>query len=37
MKKCPKSHNKFKDKYNIKFDLLTDNEIKIIKNYKVWS
>ena len=32
-----KSHNKFKDKYNIKFDLLADDEIKIIKSYKVWA
>ena len=32
-----KSHNKFKAKYNIKFDLLADDEIKIVKNYKVWS
>tara|TARA_B110000114_G_scaffold22744_1_gene21820 strand:- start:187 stop:654 length:468 start_codon:yes stop_codon:yes gene_type:complete len=32
-----KSHNKFKDKYNIKFDLLADDEIKIVKSYKVWA
>ncbi len=32
-----KSHNKFKTKYNIKFDLLADEEVKIIKNYKVWN
>jgi thioredoxin-dependent peroxiredoxin len=32
-----KSHKKFKTKYNIKFDLLTDEEVKIIKNYKVWN
>ena len=32
-----KSHNKFKAKYNIKFDLLADEEVKIIKNYKVWN
>ena len=31
-----KSHNKFKDKYKIKFDLLADEEIKILKKYKVW-
>ena len=31
-----KSHNKFKEKYRIKFDLLADDEIKIVKNYKVW-
>ena len=32
-----KSHNKFKDKYKIKFDLLADDEIKIVKSYKVWA
>jgi len=32
-----KSHNKFKEKYNIKFDLLADEEIKIVKSYKVWA
>ena len=32
-----KSHNKFKEKYNIKFDLLADDEIKIVKSYKVWA
>jgi len=31
-----KSHNKFKDKYKIKFDLLADDELKIVKSYKVW-
>ncbi|MDB2354432.1 peroxiredoxin [Candidatus Pelagibacter bacterium] len=31
-----KSHHKFKEKYKIKFDLLVDEEIKIIKSYKVW-
>ena len=31
-----KSHEKFKDKYKIKFDLLADEEIKVIKKYKVW-
>ena len=31
-----KSHNKFKDKYKIKFDLLADEELKVIKKYKVW-
>ena len=31
-----KSHNKFKDKYKIKFDLLADEEIKVLKKYKVW-
>ena len=32
-----KSHNKFKEKYNIKFDLLSDNDLKIVKSYKVWA
>ena len=32
-----KSHYKFKDKYKIKFDLLADEEIKVLKRYKVWS
>ena len=32
-----KSHNKFKEKYKIKFDLLADEKIKIIKSYKVWA
>ena len=32
-----KSHKKFKEKYKIKFDLLTDDDLKIIKNYKVWA
>jgi len=32
-----KSHNKFKEKYKIKFDLLVDQEIKIVKDYKVWT
>ena len=31
-----KSHNKFRKKYKIKFDLLADEEIKILKKYKVW-
>ena len=31
-----KSNNKFKQKYKIKFDLLTDEEIKVLKKYKVW-
>ena len=31
-----KSHNKFRDKYKIKFDLLADEDVKIIKKYKVW-
>ena len=32
-----KSHNKFKEKYKIKFDLLADDEIKVIKSYKIWT
>tara|TARA_B100000989_G_C19285622_1_gene362134 strand:- start:69 stop:521 length:453 start_codon:yes stop_codon:yes gene_type:complete len=31
-----KSHDKFRDKYKIKFDLLADEELKILKKYKVW-
>jgi peroxiredoxin Q/BCP len=31
-----KSHDKFREKYKIKFDLLSDQEIKILKKYKVW-
>ena len=30
------SHYKFKDKYKIKFDLLADENLKIIKKFKVW-
>ena len=30
------SHNKFKDKYKIKFDLLADEDLKLLKKYKVW-
>ena len=31
-----KSHVKFRDKYNIKFDLLADEETKVLRKYKVW-
>ena len=31
-----KSHDKFRDKYKIKFDLLTDEELITLKKYKVW-
>ena len=31
-----KSHDKFRNKYKIKFDLLADEEIKVLKRYKVW-
>ena len=29
-----KSHDKFKDKYKIKFDLLADEEKEVLKKYK---
>ena len=32
-----KSHKKFKKKYNIKFDLLSDEGMDILKSYKVWA
>ena len=32
-----KSNDKFRDKYKIKFDLLADEEIKVLKKYKVWA
>ena len=32
-----KSHDKFRDKYKIKFDLLADEEIKVLTKYKVWA
>ena len=31
-----KSHDKFREKFKIKFDLLSDEEIKVLKKYKVW-
>tara|TARA_Y100001970_G_C14187081_1_gene833205 strand:+ start:476 stop:940 length:465 start_codon:yes stop_codon:yes gene_type:complete len=31
-----KSHDKFRDKYSIKFDLLADEKKQAIKAYKVW-
>ena len=31
-----KMPNKFREKYKIKFDLLADEEIKVLKKYKVW-
>ncbi|MDC3143267.1 peroxiredoxin [Candidatus Pelagibacter sp.] len=31
-----KSHDKFRDKYKIKFNLLSDERIKVVKKYKVW-
>mgnify|MGYP001420159754 FL=1 len=30
------SHNKFKKKYNLKFDLLSDEKLQVIKKYGVW-
>ena len=32
-----KSHHKFKEKYKIKFDLLSDVKLTILKKYKVWA
>ena len=31
-----KSHDKFREKFKIKFDLLSDEEIIVLKKYKVW-
>jgi thioredoxin-dependent peroxiredoxin len=31
-----KSHDKFREKFKIKFDLLSDEELKVIKKYEVW-
>ena len=31
-----KSHDKFRDKYKIKFDLLADEDLNVLKKYKVW-
>ena len=31
-----KSHDKFREKYKIKFDLLADEDLKVLKKYKVW-
>ena len=30
------SHNKFRDKFKIKFNLLADEDLKVLKKYKVW-
>ena len=30
------NHDKFRNKYKIKFDLLSDEKIKVLKKYKVW-
>ena len=32
-----KSHDKFKDKYKLKFDLLSDEELTVLKKFKVWA
>ncbi len=32
-----KSHDKFRDKYKIKFDLLSDEDLAVLKKYKVWA
>ena len=32
-----KSHDKFRNKYKIKFDLLADEKIDVLKKYKVWA
>ena len=31
-----KSHDKFRNKYKIKFDLLADEKLTVLKKYKVW-
>ena len=31
-----KSHDKFRDKYKIKFNLLSDEGLNVLKKYKVW-
>ena len=31
-----KSHDKFRDKYKIKFNLLADEKLTVLKKYKVW-
>ena len=31
-----KSHDKFKEKYKIKFNLLSDEDLNVLKKYKVW-
>ncbi len=32
-----KSHDKFRNKYKIKFDLLSDKDLTVLKKYKVWA
>ena len=31
-----KSHDKFREKFKIKFDLLSDEELKVLKKYNIW-
>ena len=31
-----KSHDKFREKFKVKFDLLSDEKTKVLKKYKVW-
>ena len=31
-----KSHDKFREKYKIKFNLLADEDLEVLKKYKVW-
>ena len=31
-----KSHDKFRHKYKIKFDLLADEKLTVLKKYRVW-
>ena len=31
-----KSHDKFKEKYKLKFDLLSDEDLTVLKKFKVW-
>ena len=31
-----KSHEKFREKYKIKFNLLADEDLEVLKKYKVW-
>ena len=31
------SHNKFRNKFKIKFNLLADEKLKVLKKYKVWA
>ena len=31
-----KSHDRFREKYKIKFDLLADEKLEVLKKYKVW-